>query len=197
MKSRDLAKQGGRLGVRAEPHRRVEICAPSVCHRDPIWPTGSGRAISVFSFLEPKGATETYAGGGTRTPDTRIMIPQPFGSVEPNSVEMAHGWRTNPTVSNPAEVGRSGLEPAGTLAAWPGGKPRFEPSGTFRRGANSVEWALGRYFGRSPATALATGEPIPVARSKPGLAGQHDPPKRALPPWVMSMNAPGLLLASA
>jgi hypothetical protein len=38
------------------------------------------------------------AGGGTRTPDTRIMIPPTFGSVEPKALEMAHGWRMNPMV---------------------------------------------------------------------------------------------------
>jgi hypothetical protein len=57
--------------------------------------TQEGR-LSVFGFLDPNDATELHAGGGTRTPDTRIMIPPLFGSVEPNLGGMAHGWRTNP-----------------------------------------------------------------------------------------------------
>src|SRR3954468_11877999 len=43
---------------------------------------------------------------------------------------------------------------------------------------------------------LAIGEPQPVARSKPVRVGQHEPPKRALVPWVMSRNVGGLCCAS-
>ena len=45
------------------------------------------------------------------------------------------------------------------------------------------------------AMAFANGEPHPVARSKPGRAGQHEPPNSALLPVVMSRNAPGLRFA--
>src|SRR4051794_17153725 len=43
---------------------------------------------------------------------------------------------------------------------------------------------------------LATGEPQPVARSKPVLVEQHEPPKSALVPWVTSVNACGSCWAS-
>ena len=43
---------------------------------------------------------------------------------------------------------------------------------------------------------FATGEPQPVARSKPVRVGQQEPPKRALVPWVTSVNVCGLFFAS-
>src|SRR4051794_26121796 len=42
---------------------------------------------------------------------------------------------------------------------------------------------------------FASGDPQPVARSKPGRAGQHDPPNSAFVPVVTSTNAPGLCCA--
>ena len=47
-----------------------------------------------------------------------------------------------------------------------------------------------------PAITFASGDPQPVARSKPGRAGQHEPPNSALLPVVMSRNVPGLCCAS-
>src|SRR3954452_7993953 len=43
---------------------------------------------------------------------------------------------------------------------------------------------------------FAAGEPQPVARSNAGRVGQHEPPKRALVPCVMSVNACGWCCAS-
>jgi hypothetical protein len=45
------------------------------------------------------------------------------------------------------------------------------------------------------ATTPADGDPQPVARSKPGRVGQHEPPNSALVPCTTSTNAPGLCCA--
>ena len=44
---------------------------------------------------------------------------------------------------------------------------------------------------------FAIGDPHPVARSKPGRAGQHEPPNSALVPVVTSRNASGFFFAVA
>jgi hypothetical protein len=59
-----------------------------------------GKSYFHFPLSRAKAQKERDAGGGTRTPDTRIMIPPGFGFVEPKSLEMAHEWRTNPTAAS-------------------------------------------------------------------------------------------------
>jgi hypothetical protein len=86
---------------------------------------------------------------GLEPPDTRIMIPPGFGSVEPKALEMAHGWRTNPKVASmrsAVDRGRTasrrvGLQADGYQPPWPSHlrcrvhasqKPRPRPSGAGR-----------------------------------------------------------------
>jgi hypothetical protein len=133
-------------------NRRLRICAPSVRHLRPDRRTDPGRAIPVFRFLEPNDAPEPSAGGGTRTPDTRIMIPHAFSSVEPKTVEMAHGWRTNVSrtpdrlrtwvlIFSTSEKGQSGKETSLGRAGWGSKKISFA-------GRNPVRPCGGRGGGR-------------------------------------------------
>src|SRR5215207_683852 len=74
------------------------------------------------------------------------------------------------------------------------GRGRASPEADDRLGAGSPE-PHGAWTSEEAMTP-AFGEPQPVARSKPGRVAQQGPPKRALVPWVTSLNACGVCWAS-
>ena len=74
---------------------------------------GDSRNDSAAPELRRKHlfAGTSDAGGGTRTPDTRIMIPQRFGSTEPKTWARGHKRGHNCAVASKWRSRRSGHRP--------------------------------------------------------------------------------------